>query len=205
MTLTLTATADCPVHKVGDQLAFEPPAFLPANGTPVCAHAVASALPYVLALAGGADPAAHGLGQPATLRSAHGCTGRIERGAGTPRDATLTMALNREDRDVEFIVRHLKSIALFSPLPEPSIRALIDYIKLEKFAERTAIIKQNEPGTHLFVLIKGEVSVVKQDAQGRENVLARLRKGDVFGEMSLITGEPCSASIRTVKTSTSLS
>jgi CRP/FNR family transcriptional regulator, cyclic AMP receptor protein len=150
----------------------------------------------VMALATGADPEALQLGHSARFTSAHGCTWELSRTEGG-RDKTLTVALTREDRDVEFIVRHLKSIPLFAPLPEPSIRSLIDYLRLEKFPERTAIIRQNEPGTHLFVLIKGEVSVVKADANQRENVLARLRKGDVFGEMSLITGDPCSATIRT--------
>lgn len=185
------------MHQPGDQIVIEPPVVVPQGDQPICAVAVAGAYPYVMAMATGGDPDLLDLGAEPQFASAHGCVWSLERVAGE-RDRTLTVALTREDRDVEFIVRHLQSIPLFSPLPERSVRALIDYLRLEKFPERTAIIRQNEPGTHLFVLIKGEVSVVKADNQGRENVLARLRKGDVFGEMSLITSEPCSATIRTV-------
>lgn len=196
--LTCTAPGSCPVHQPGDTITFEPPALLAEAGKPVCAYAVAGAFPYVMALATGGDPELLQLGAVPRFTSAHGCAWELQRGEAAGAGRTLTVALTRESRDVEFIVRHLKSIPLFSPLPEPSIRSLIDYLRLEKFPERTAIIRQGEPGTHLFVLIKGEVQVVKADASNRENVLARLRKGDVFGEMSLITGDPCSATIRTI-------
>ncbi len=195
--LTLVSQGGCTVHQPGDQIIIEPPMIVPQGEKPICAVAVAGAYPYAMALATGGDPSLLDLGAQTKFASAHGCVWSMERTVGE-RDRTLTVALTREDRDVEFIVRHLQSIPLFSPLPEQSIRALIDYLRLEKFPERTAIIRQNEPGTHLFVLIKGEVSVVKADSNGRESVLARLRKGDVFGEMSLITGDPCSATIRTV-------
>ncbi|MHC5019430.1 MAG: cyclic nucleotide-binding domain-containing protein [Planctomycetota bacterium] len=195
--LTLVSQGGCTVHQPGDQIVIEPPMIVPQGEKPICAVAVAGAYPYAMALATGGDPELLELGAGNKFASAHGCVWSVER-TEAQRDPTLTVALTREDRDVEFIVRHLQGIPLFSPLPERSVRALIDYLRLEKFPERTAIIRQNEPGTHLFVLIKGEVSVVKADNQGRENVLARLRKGDVFGEMSLITGDPCSATIRTV-------
>ena len=194
--LTLVESGACPVHKPGDRLVLEPPALVVENGSPVCAVALVGAFPYAMALATGADPELLALGTPPRFTSGHGCSWELARSEAAT-DRTLTVALTREDRDVEFIVRHLQSIPLFAPLPEPTIRSLIDYLRLEKFPERTAIIRQGEPGTHLFVLIKGEVSVVKVDQSQRESVLAKLRKGDVFGEMSLITGDPCSATIRT--------
>ncbi len=202
--LTLTGPAGCPVHKAGERIVVELPGIVTKDTTSICAHAVGGLFPYVLAVAHGADPAT--LAPPGGFRCAggHGCTWAVAREAAAEAPSGLTMALTRDDRDVEFIVKHMKSIPLFAPLPETSIRALIPYLEIKKLPERTNVIKQGEPGTHLYILVKGEVDVIKVDGQKRENVLARLRKGEVFGEMSLITGEPCSATIRTATTVSAL-
>jgi CRP-like cAMP-binding protein len=100
------------------------------------------------------------------------------------------------DKDVDFIINHLKRIDLFKPLPMPSIESLINALELKRFAEGTPIIQQGAPGEFLYILIKGAVDVVQMSEDGIENTLATLDKGEVFGEMSLLSKEPCSATVR---------
>ena len=47
----------------------------------------------------------------------------------------------------------------------------------------------------LYMIIKGEASVRVASNDGQEQEVARLHDGDFFGEMSLLTGEPRSATV----------
>ena len=55
------------------------------------------------------------------------------------------------------------------------------------------IVRQGEDGQSMFVVMSGSVSVVLEPA--REEV-AKIHAGGHFGEMSLLTGEPRSATVR---------
>jgi len=63
------------------------------------------------------------------------------------------------------------------------------------------VIKQNDVGETVFLVIEGEVEVTKELMDGNEMVLDTIGKGDSFGEMALIENEPRSATIRTTKNS----
>ena len=62
--------------------------------------------------------------------------------------------------------------------------------------ERFAI--QGTAGTSLFVVADGEVEVILRRAQGPDLKVATLGRGEVVGEMSLLTGEPRAATVRAV-------
>jgi NTE family protein len=61
------------------------------------------------------------------------------------------------------------------------------------FPARTVICRQGEPGDSLFVIRSGLAQVIDEAAGSR--TVARLRRGEVVGEMSLITGETRSATV----------
>jgi CRP-like cAMP-binding protein len=63
------------------------------------------------------------------------------------------------------------------------------------FAAGESIVRQGEAGGSLFVMVRGE-SVVT--LAGTDGEVARLRPGDVFGEMSLLTGEARTATVTAV-------
>ena len=62
--------------------------------------------------------------------------------------------------------------------------------------ERFAI--QGTAGTSLFIVADGEVEVILRRAQGPDLKVATLGRGEVIGEMSLLTGEPRAATVRAV-------
>lgn len=63
--------------------------------------------------------------------------------------------------------------------------------------EPQMIIAQDETGDGVYIIEKGVVEVISQSRDGKNNrVLAYLCRGDFFGELSVLTGEPRSASIR---------
>ena len=60
------------------------------------------------------------------------------------------------------------------------------------YAAGEAIVRQGQAGGSLFVVMRGEAAVT---LAGTDGEVARLRAGDVFGEMSLLTGEPRTATV----------
>ncbi len=59
------------------------------------------------------------------------------------------------------------------------------------------IVHQGELGTKLFIIVKGEVRVLRQGRQGEVEV-ARMKEGDFFGDMCILEHLPRSASVQAV-------
>lgn len=89
-------------------------------------------------------------------------------------------------------------IPLLSTLSEESFRRVLRTLVVRRLPDGTAIIRQGEPGESFYFVATGEVRVFVNDAMGRENELARLHDGSVFGEMALLSAEPRSASVAAV-------
>jgi CRP/FNR family transcriptional regulator/CRP/FNR family cyclic AMP-dependent transcriptional regulator len=56
------------------------------------------------------------------------------------------------------------------------------------------IFYEEDPGTSCYIIVKGKVKIVVNADDGREHILGVLQDNDFFGEMSLIDGQPRSAS-----------
>ncbi len=63
------------------------------------------------------------------------------------------------------------------------------------------VITEGQPSPGLFLILSGEFSVAKKDAQGEPVTLKVLKDGDVFGEMSLVSGAPASATVSALRKS----
>ncbi|MFA6341546.1 MAG: Crp/Fnr family transcriptional regulator [Fibrobacteraceae bacterium] len=97
------------------------------------------------------------------------------------------------------IVELLKGVDLFSELKEEQLEQLATLVIANDFArDETIILEKDESTQALFLIASGEVKVFMTGVDGRETILALLERGDFFGEMSLIDGEPRSATVKAV-------
>lgn len=64
------------------------------------------------------------------------------------------------------------------------------------FDDGEVIVREDSKTSDIFVLIEGTVIVEKLDEFGNKRELARLRSETVFGEISMVLGEPRTASVR---------
>jgi CRP-like cAMP-binding protein len=87
----------------------------------------------------------------------------------------------------------LATSPLFKPFDNQQQMELIRRFEGIDIAAGTTIIRENEIGQGLFVILLGEVEVVQH---GRP--VARLRSGELFGEMSLLGDSPTNAEVRTL-------
>ncbi|HEX5361311.1 MAG TPA: cAMP-activated global transcriptional regulator CRP [Fluviicoccus sp.] len=72
----------------------------------------------------------------------------------------------------------------------PNLQTFLEQCHLRQYPARTAIIHAGDASDSLFFIVKGSVSVVIEDDEGREMVVAYLNAGDFFGEMGLFEDKP---------------
>lgn len=91
----------------------------------------------------------------------------------------------------------LARIDLFATLPPETRRRLAEAARHQYYDSGERLVAEGESGDSLFVLARGAVTVTKSGSTiGTTSVtLAVLREGQYFGEMSLLTGEPRSATV----------
>jgi CRP-like cAMP-binding protein len=89
----------------------------------------------------------------------------------------------------------LRSVETFRALSDEQVRGLALDARLERYTAGETLVRQGDDGRSLFVVRSGAVRVERVDEGGPSRELARLGVGSFFGEMSLLTGEPRSASI----------
>ena len=83
----------------------------------------------------------------------------------------------------------------FLQLLAPSqLERLLAEARLLRFGRGERIIDQGAEGRSMFILVNGDAEVFVKINNGEQSV-ATLHGGDHFGEMSLLTGEPRSASV----------
>jgi CRP-like cAMP-binding protein len=67
----------------------------------------------------------------------------------------------------------------------------------ESYTDGQVIVREGEDGREMYVIQRGE-AVVTKTVEGREVEIARLKRGDFFGEMSLLESQPRYATVRAV-------
>jgi CRP-like cAMP-binding protein len=89
----------------------------------------------------------------------------------------------------------LREEPLFKCLTEEQLKSILKGAKHSYFGRGEKLIEQGDEGDSMFVLLHGkaQVSVTTQETQVR---VGALRTGDCFGEMSLLTGEKRTATVR---------
>ena len=93
----------------------------------------------------------------------------------------------------------LKGVDLFSELTEEQLGLLANLVVVQDFnRDETVVLEGDCSMKALYLIASGTVQVYMTGVDGRETILSFLERGDFFGEMSLIDGEPSSASVRTV-------
>jgi Flp pilus assembly CpaE family ATPase len=91
------------------------------------------------------------------------------------------------------IVDILHRVDIFENLAEPELERIGDMLSERRYREGQSLFKQGDVGDALLIVADGRVKVFIPEGQN-ERVLAFFSTGDVLGEMSLLTGEPRSAS-----------
>lgn len=92
------------------------------------------------------------------------------------------------------LIDTLSGLALFADLSRPQVEQVAHKMTEESYPSGQRILRQGFTGTGFYVIVDGEVAI-KIDGEER----AVLGKGDFFGEMSILLGEPPVADVVTTR------
>ena len=91
----------------------------------------------------------------------------------------------------------LKGIEYFKHMEQQQLLLIYRVCVLETYDKGQVVISEGEMKEKFYIIFEGMVSVLKNYAQKNQNLLAELRPGDMFGELSLIDDLPRSATVVT--------
>ena len=84
------------------------------------------------------------------------------------------------------------------------LTTLANFSQVKRFPAGSFIFHEGDEGAEMYVVLEGQVMISKFIPGGGEEALAILRRGDFFGEMALIDGEPRSADAKAFQGAVSL-
>jgi quercetin dioxygenase-like cupin family protein len=99
----------------------------------------------------------------------------------------------------------LKEIPLFKDLSLDQLEAVHQITTQVEYLPGEVIVREDEPGDQLYLLLEGRVRVVKKYGASNQDELRELTAGSYFGEMAILGGGKRSATIVTVERSHLLS
>ena len=85
--------------------------------------------------------------------------------------------------------------ALFAGITPEQVSGMPEKMQPSHFAAGSPIVVEGDPGSSLFLIVEGRVAVRTRDDEGQEIELAKLAAGDFFGEVSLLTARPRTATV----------
>ncbi|MCU1288586.1 MAG: cAMP-binding protein [Acidobacteria bacterium] len=95
---------------------------------------------------------------------------------------------------VNEIFEKLSNIPIFAPLSDEETQQLAQSGTARIYAPGEAIVHKGQQGNSMFIINRGAVKVQIAE-NGQPKVINRLQENDFFGEMSLLTGQPRSATV----------
>jgi len=87
------------------------------------------------------------------------------------------------------IKKFILQIPFFKVFNDNELNKLVGKEKVFKDCKKGGyIFKEGDPGTSLFVLLFGQVDLVKKGDGGKESIILQLKTGALFGEVAMLTG-----------------
>ena len=93
----------------------------------------------------------------------------------------------------------LAHVELFQSMNDEELHKLAERLRFAPFMKGELITRQGAEAHWLYILTKGSGEVVVSTDTGLRKTVAKVHAGDFFGEMSMLTGEPRSASLKALE------
>jgi len=96
----------------------------------------------------------------------------------------------------------ISNVDLFALLSDEARGRVADGAKERRFAAGETVVREGDRGSSMFVVEAGRLGVSAHGSVGQSQRLAVLEPGAAFGEISLLTGDPRTATVRALTEAT---
>lgn len=93
-------------------------------------------------------------------------------------------------------IAQLREVGLFGALSDEFLEHVANTLHVQRVLPGETVFREGEPAREFYVVLDGEMEVLKKSRRGRETRVAILGPNDCFGEMSVIDMQPRSATVR---------
>lgn len=196
---TVTEEHSCPIYNIGDELRVEDLCAVVPEAKPVCMILVEKLIEIT--------KKKESFERFSQLGSQHlkfdcgGCKGKItfrykkQKGFSTVQMKLLSAAEERRRKQhLAVFFDKLREFPLFESLDDDALLDLAALLEHKTYKKDKIVLKEGDPGKHLFIVLSGQVGVIAHDGER----LASMGVGEIFGEMSLLSGEAVSCSIHSL-------
>ncbi len=173
---------ECPVYHKNDHFELRDTLLYPPAGKPACIPLTSHLVVNRSIL----DK------EPGTSHLSFSCDGCGD-------DKMITVTTSPEEKlseKEERLVTLLHQFSFFKHLRTSDLRELIPELQLFNRPVGDTILTKGEPGKALYVIISGKVEILPDEKS--ESIITH-GVGTVFGEMSLLSGDLCNATVRTIE------
>ncbi len=198
----VTQERGCPIYNVGQEIKVENYSLSVSAYKPGCLYLTEEVIKLVTSRDsfGGFSK----FGSQKAVFNCGGCEGLIHFEFKKEKEyATLQMKLlneaeeKRRKKHLDQFFGVLRKLSIFEPLEDDALSDLTLLLELKKFPVDKIVIKKGEPASNLCILLQGRVAVIGVDG----DKIAEMGAGEIFGEMSLLSGEPTNNTVQTIEPS----
>jgi CRP/FNR family cyclic AMP-dependent transcriptional regulator len=90
---------------------------------------------------------------------------------------------------------------MFDRLDRETLDKLEAITQKKQFPADLTVFFQDDPSDSLYVVLSGSAKIFQTSEDGQERIMKILKKGEAFGELAMIEGQPRSASVQTLEPS----
>ncbi|MBK5256827.1 MAG: Crp/Fnr family transcriptional regulator [Vicinamibacteria bacterium] len=101
----------------------------------------------------------------------------------------------------EVVIGQLAQVSFFTRLDGPTLDKLEAVAQTKQFPADMTVFFQDDPSDSLYVMLSGSAKIFQTSEDGKQRILKVLRKGEAFGELAMIEGQPRSASVQALEPS----
>ncbi len=102
------------------------------------------------------------------------------------------------DGNASFSPESLRSVPVFSRLPDALIARMAASFKTEQVTLGNKLVVEGEEENKFFIIAQGQVEVLSKGAHGSDLRIALLTEGEYFGEIELVTNRTSDVTARTI-------
>ena len=101
----------------------------------------------------------------------------------------------------EVVIGQLAQVSFFDRLDRETLDKLEALTQKKQFPADMTVFFQDDPSDSLYVVLSGSAKIFQTSEDGKHRIIKILKKGEAFGELAMIEGQPRSASVQTLEPS----